>query len=199
VGDAFAAARRAALDGDRGTALDLAARARILCAHRRGPAGVAVWNRYVESWILGDAQPRRDYSGRAVLATRNDPRTGIVNGDAGMLVRVPQPDGTAGPLRAAFRRGDDIRDYAPAELDELDTAFAITIHKSQGSEYDTVVLIQPPSDSPLVTRELLYTAVTRTSRQLVVVGSEASIRRAVERPTSRVTGLEVALSEPDGG
>jgi exodeoxyribonuclease V alpha subunit len=70
----------------------------------------------------------------------------------------------------------------------------MTIHKSQGSEYETVVVVHPPSESPLVSRELLYTAVTRASRRLVVVGSAASIRRAVDTPSRRVTGLTRALT-----
>jgi exodeoxyribonuclease V alpha subunit len=193
VGDVFAEARLAAQQGDRSRALVLAGSARILCAHRRGPAGVATWNRHVEDWLLGEGRSRRDYSGRAVLATRNDPRTGIVNGESGILVRALGPDGERGPLRAAFQRGDAISDFAPAELDELDTAFAMTIHKSQGSEYDTVVVVHPPSASPLISRELLYTAVTRAKHRLVVVASEASIRTAVETPTRRVTGLASAL------
>jgi exodeoxyribonuclease V alpha subunit len=193
VGDTFGAARTAAQQGDGRQALDLAARARILCAHRRGPAGVAVWNQHVQMWLLGEAQPRRDFSGRLVLATRNDLRTGIVNGEAGILVRVSRGDGATSGMRVVFRRGEAQRAFAPAELDELETAFAMTIHKSQGSEYDTVVLIHPPSDSPLVTRELLYTAVTRASRRLVVVGSAASIVKAVETTTRRVTGLADAL------
>ena len=192
VGGPFAAARAAAQNGNSMAALDAAGEARILCAHRRGPAGVAMWNHHVESWLLDDPNSQ-EYAGRAVLATRNDPRTGIVNGDAGVLVRMARSDGSTGVLRAVFRRGDAIRDFAPAELDDLDTAFAVTIHKSQGSEYDTVVVVHPPSDSPLVARELLYTAVTRSSRRLVIIGSKESIRRAVDTPTRRVTGLIAAL------
>ena len=105
------------------------------------------------------------------------------------MVRVRRSDGGPGALRVVFRRGDAVRDFAPAELDELDTAFATTIHKSQGSEHDTVVVVHPPSDSPLVRRELLYTAVTRASRRLLIVASAASVERAVETPTRRVTGL----------
>lgn len=197
VASAFEGARDAAERGDAAAALGAAASARILCAHRHGPAGAAVWNRHVETW-LHDGAPRnpRAYAGRIILATRNDARTGVVNGDAGVLVGAVAPDGADGALgvlRAVFRRGDAFRDFSPAELDDLDTAFAMTVHKSQGSEYDTVVVIHPPADSPLIGRELLYTAVTRASRRLVIVGSPESIRRAVENPTRRVTGLTAAL------
>ena len=121
IGDTFAAARTAAKQGNGVIALDVMATARILCAHRTGPAGVATWNQRVESWLLGESQRRHDFSGRAVLATRNDQRTGIVNGEAGIMVRVRRPDGGLGALRVVFRRGDAVRDFAPAELDELDT------------------------------------------------------------------------------
>ena len=81
--------------------------------------------------------------------------------------------------RAVFRRAGELVTFDLAELDAVETAYALTVHKSQGSEYDTVAVVHPPADSPLVSRELLYTAVTRTASRLVVVGSAASIRRAV--------------------
>ena len=92
-----------------------------------------------------------------------------------------------------FRRGGDLVTFDLAELDAVDTAYALTVHKSQGSEYDTVAVVHPPADSPLVSRELLYTAVTRTASQLVVVASVAAVRQAVLTPTRRVTGLADAL------
>ena len=127
-------------------------------------------------------------AGRALLATRNDPRTGLVNGDHGVLVR------TGRGVRAVFRRDGELVAFDLAELDAVETAYALTVHKSQGSEYDTVAVVHPPADSPLVSRELLYTAVTRTAGQLVVVASVESIRRAVATPTRRVTGLADALT-----
>ena len=156
-----------------------------------GPFGVATWNELAEAFLAGgDAGTvgdRRLHAGRPLLATRNDPRTGLANGDPGVLVRV----GTAS--RAVFRRGGELVTFDLAELDAVETAYALTVHKSQGSEYDTVAVVHPPADSPLVSRELLYTAVTRTASQLVVVASVASIRRAVLTPTRRVTGLADAL------
>ncbi len=188
VGPAYAAARDAALAGDRGAALDGVAAARILCGHRRGPFGVAAWNESVEAF-LGSATKagRAPVAGRALLATRNDPRTGLVNGDHGVLVR------TGAGVRAVFRRNGELVAFDLAELDAVETAYALTVHKSQGSEYATVAVVHPPADSPLVSRELLYTAVTRTAGQLVVVASVESIRRAVTTPTHRVTGLADAL------
>ena len=187
VGPSYTAARDAALSGDRDAALELVATARILCGHRRGPFGVAAWNESVEELLGGARVGRSPPPGRALLATRNDPRTGLVNGDHGVLVR----SGTG--VRAAFRRRGELVTFDLAELDAVDTAYALTVHKSQGSEYDIVAVVHPPADSPLVSRELLYTAVTRTAGDLVVVASVESIRRAVMTPTRRVTGLADAV------
>jgi exodeoxyribonuclease V alpha subunit len=191
VAPAYAAARRAALAGERSVAFESAGSARILCAHRRGPFGVAVWNDLVEQRVAGvDAAARgagRAVAGRVLLATRNDPRTGLVNGDHGVLV------GEGSAARAVFRRSGELAAFDPAELDAVETAYALTVHKSQGSEYGTVAVVHPPADSPLVSRELLYTAVTRSTSRLVLVASAAAIRRAVDTPTRRVTGLAAAL------
>ncbi|WP_116996080.1 exodeoxyribonuclease V subunit alpha [Desertimonas flava] len=191
VAPAFADAHRAAAAGERDAALAALDPVRILCAHRRGPFGVETWNDHAERWLFERPPSVRDYVGRPLLATRNDPRTGIVNGATGIVVAG------AGRLpRAVFRRGGETVDFAPAELDELETAYAMTVHKTQGSEYDAVVLIHPPADSPLAGRELLYTAITRSSRRLVVVASAAAIRRAVTNPARRLTGLSEALAAP---
>jgi exodeoxyribonuclease V alpha subunit len=190
VGPAYSAARDGALAEDPDAAYAAAGRARILCGHRRGPFGVATWNDVAEARVTGhDAgTERRAPAGRPLLATRNDPRTGLANGDPGVLVRV----GTA--QRAVFRRAGELVTFDLAELDAVETAYALTVHKSQGSEYDTVAVVHPPADSPLVSRELLYTAVTRTAARLVVVGSVESIRRAVLTPNRRVSGLADALT-----
>ena len=99
------------------------------------------------------------------------------------------PDG----IRAAFRIADEVHEFAPSQLEQVETAFAMTIHKSQGSEYPTVVVVLPPATSPLIGRELLYTAVTRTTRRLVVVGTAAAVIAAVQTPARRTTGLTGAL------
>jgi exodeoxyribonuclease V alpha subunit len=88
---------------------------------------------------------------------------------------------------------------SPAQLAEVETSFATTIHKSQGSEYDLVVVVLAPATSPILGRELLYTAVTRTKSRLVVVGTEEAIVEAVHRPSRRVTGLEAALMAGESG
>ena len=88
---------------------------------------------------------------------------------------------------------DEVQFFSPSQFDQLDTAFAITIHKSQGSEFDHVVVIMPPVESRLATRELLYTAVTRASKKVTIVGSEASLRQAVKTAVQRASGLPARL------
>ena len=183
------AARDAATSGDASGALVHVGAQRVLCAHRRGPFGVAEWSRTVRGWVQGPLD--RPAPGDVVLATRNDARTGTNNGDTGVLVDRD------GALVAAFARGAAAIERAPAQIAGLEAAYAMTVHKSQGSEYDTVALIHPPESSPLVGRELLYTAVTRAARRLVIVADDAAVRRAVLTPARRVTGLVDALdTEP---
>jgi len=192
---ALTAAAHAARAGAAADALGHFANVRVLCAHRTGRHGAEYWNRAIEQWLLeavdgaGHGRPARFYPGRGLLATRNDQRQRVANGDTGIV--IVHPDG----VRAAFGTADGLRVLAPAQLERVDTAFATTIHKSQGSEFDTVVVILPPAGSPLVGRELLYTAITRSSRRLVVVGSEAAVAACIRSPSRRVTGLTAALAE----
>jgi exodeoxyribonuclease V alpha subunit len=188
----IAAARTAARNGRTRAALDAMSSVRILCAHRRGRFGADAWNSLVETWVLDGAPGRRNFAGRALLVTRNDLRNGLSNGDSGVMVTTP--DGVA----AAFAFGDEIRTFAPAQLQDVETAFATTVHKSQGSEYDTVVVVLPPPGSPLARRELLYTAVTRATRRVVVVGSVESLVTSVTTRTPRASGLVEALTTREG-
>lgn len=196
---ALAAAAAAARAGRAAEALGHFATVRVLCAHRTGRHGAEHWNRAIENWLLDDVngaghgRPPRFYPGRALLATRNDQRQQVANGDTGIVISDP-----AG-VRAAFGTADGLRVLAPAQLERVDTAFATTIHKSQGSEFDTVVVVLPPAGSPLAGRELLYTAITRSSRRLVVVGTEAAIVACITTPSRRVTGLAAALATANTG
>ena len=181
--------RAAAEVGDAEQALQHFSEARILCAHRLGPFGVSTWNQLAERWLCGGSDPGTTwYVGRPLLATRNDASLGLSNGDTGVVVR----DGEH--LVAVFDTALGIVRFDPVQLDDVDTAYAITVHKSQGSEYDTVVMILPPVTSPLVGRELLYTGITRAKQRLLVVGSSAVVRLSVETPTRRMTGLTRSLT-----
>jgi exodeoxyribonuclease V alpha subunit len=94
---------------------------------------------------------------------------------------------------AAFERGGEVVYVSPTRLAAVETVYAMTVHKAQGSQFDTVAVLLPAPDSSILTRELLYTAVTRAQRKLFVAGTEASVRAAVERPIARASGLRQAL------
>ncbi|MDY6997968.1 MAG: exodeoxyribonuclease V subunit alpha [Actinomycetota bacterium] len=174
--------RQAAVLGDAVAALTVLDEHRLLCAHRRGPFGVAVWNRRVEGW-LADAtgQPLWApwYAGRPVLVTANDYGLGVYNGDAGVVVASPHG------LRAHIGSAD----FATSRLGQVETMFAMTIHKSQGSQADEVTVLLPPPESRLLTRELFYTALTRARKRVRVIGPESSVRAAVGRRAARASGL----------
>ena len=108
--------------------------------------------------------------------TANDYDMGLFNGDTGVIVNGP--DG----VRAAFARGETPALYSPVRLDSIQTVHAMTVHRAQGSQFKSVSFVVPPPESPLLTRELLYTAVTRATDQVHVIGAEAAIRRAVVAP-----------------
>ena len=184
----------AARGGDAPTALRQLASFRLLCAHRHGPLGVAQWTEAVESWLRErltgfEPGPQR-YAGLPLLATRNDYELALHNGDTGVVVR-----GADGELRAVFDAGGDTVELAPSRLADVEPLFATTVHKSQGSEFEVAALLLPEPDSPLLSRELLYTAVTRARSSLVLCGSEESVREAVARPAGRASGLRELLWE----
>ena len=97
---------------------------------------------------------------------------------------------------AAFERGGRVLEIAPSRLSAVETVFAMTVHKSQGSQFDTAAVVLPPPSSRLLTRELLYTAVTRARTRLIVAGTEEAIRAAVARPVARASGLRERLWGP---
>ena len=180
----------AARGGDAAGALAAMADVQVLCAHRRGPHGVARWRSEIEHWLVEEVSgynPSGWYAGRPLLVTANDRQLDLYNGDTGVVI----DDG--GQLRCAFERRGAIVHVAPARLAAVETMYAMTIHKSQGSQFGEVVVILPDETSPILTRELLYTAVTRAERAVTVVGTEASVRAAVDRPVSRASGLRDRL------
>jgi exodeoxyribonuclease V alpha subunit len=185
------ATRKAATVGDVPSALAAMDRHRLLCAHRRGPFGVARWSSEVERWLSetepGYADDGEWYLGRPLLVTANDYELGLFNGDTGVVVDTP--DG----VRVAFASGAQPTLFAPVRLDAVQTVHAMTVHRAQGSQFECVSFIVPPPDSPLLTRELLYTAVTRATQRVQVFGSEEAIRRAVLRPANRASGLRSRL------
>lgn len=167
---------------------------RVLCAVRRGPYGVENLNRLIREILsqaglfgLADAC----YRGRPVMVTRNDYNLKLFNGDIGLT----WPDSEAGAeMRVFFPAADGrMRRVLPARVPLHETAFAMTVHKSQGSEFERVLLILPENDSPVLTRELLYTGLTRARASVEIWASEKILRSAISRRVERTSGLRDAL------
>ena len=182
----------AARRGDAATAIGALGEFRLLCAHRRGPEGVAGWMQHVEDWLRAEVPGfltgSEWYVGRPLIVTENDYGLRLYNGDTGVVVEAGD-----GRLVAAFERSGGVAEVSPTRLAAVDTVYAMTVHKSQGSQFQTVAFIVPAVGSRLLTRELLYTAVTRAQEKLILVGAEDPIRSAVGRPISRASGLRGAL------
>lgn len=184
------AVRSAALAGDADAALAAMDTHRLLCAHRDGPYGVAHWNRLTERLLSDHDQAvwQEWYAGRPILVTANDYGLGLFNGDTGVVVR--EGDRLRGVIAGV---GSHLR-LATARLGAVETLHAMTIHKSQGSQVGEVTLLLPPEDSPLLTRELFYTAVTRAKERVHVVGTPEAVVAAVQRRAQRATGLTPRLA-----
>jgi exodeoxyribonuclease V alpha subunit len=182
----------AAREGDAMTALDALEGFRLLCAHRRGPEGVWAWTTHIERWLEVEVEGFKGregwYLGRPLIVTENDYSLDLFNGDIGVVVK-----GAVRPMEAAFRRGDAVLPVSTARLAAVDTVYAMTVHKSQGSQFNVVAFMLPSADSRILTRELLYTAVTRARERLILVGTEELIRSAIDRPITRASGLRQAL------
>lgn len=160
---------------------------RVLCAHREGPYGVRHWSRRALEWIgaaSGRAlDPDRRYPGQPLLVTETDYDAGLSNGDTGVVLRRGEG------LVAAFDRGATPLLVHPSRLSAVRTVYAMTIHRSQGSQYATVSIVLPEETSAILTRQLLYTAITRARRRVRIIGSEDVVRAAVERQALRASGL----------
>ena len=159
---------------------------KVLAATRHGAFGLYRWNEAIEARI-GDRLedfPLRNawYVGRPIIVNRNDNLNRIYNGDVGVVVDVGRP-------MVALVDGPEYRYVPPTQLDDVDTWWAMTIHKSQGSEFDHVIVSLPLAPSPILTRELLYTALTRARQRVTVVASEEAIASAISRPARRSSGL----------
>jgi exodeoxyribonuclease V alpha subunit len=178
-------------------ALESLGRLCVLCAHRRGPLGSARLNLDIERWLTaaGKIDARGEwYAGRPVIVTENDYQVGLFNGDIGVtLPSKGSPDG----FRVVFPCADSpgFRAFSPGRLPPHETVFAMTVHKSQGSEFDRVVLVLPPRASRILTRELFYTGLTRAREHLTVVGPARVIRDGIEERIRRASGLGEILWE----
>jgi len=186
---AGAAVAEAAQAGEGRAALAALGSFRLLCAHRRGPYGVSAWTDHVERWLAAAvddfARGTGWYVGRPLLVTENDYGLSVFNGDTGVVVA----HGDGGGVRAVFARRGDLLELSPQRLGSVDTVYAMTVHKAQGSQFDQIAVLLPEPTSPILTRELLYTAITRARRRLILAGTEETVRVAVQRPITRASGL----------
>jgi exodeoxyribonuclease V alpha subunit len=191
------ALRAEAAAGDPLRAVAVLDQHRLLCAHRDGPWGVGHWNRAVERGLaehtglpIGGGWGQEWYAGRPLLLTSNDYGLDLFNGDTGVVVA----DGDG--VRAAIATPYGPRLLSTSRLTDVDTMHAMTVHKSQGSQAAAVTVLLPPDDSPLLTRELFYTALTRAQDKVTVVATHDAVRLAVGRPAHRASGLAERLAHP---
>lgn len=168
---------------------------RILCAVREGDWGVSGLNQVIERHLhqLGHINSRNEwYSGRPVMITRNDYGTGVFNGDIGMTL----PDFSKDKVqRVYFLDGDKLRHVLTSRLRHVETAFAMTVHKSQGSEFQHTVMVLPAEASPVITRELIYTGITRAKQNFSLLTPVSGVlSHAIGRLTLRASGLQEELN-----
>jgi len=175
----------AAQAGDGDQAVRALERHRLLCAHREGSFGTGYWQqavrRHLASLLPGYAPEVGQYPGQPLIVTRNSDV--VSNGDVAVIVR------SGGRLLAAVDRGGHAELVNPLLLDAAQELHAMTIHKSQGSQFERVSVILPPQGSPLLTRELLYTAVTRAESGVQLYGSPEALRKAIGTRARRASGL----------
>ena len=179
--------------GDVSASLDTLDAHRLLCAHRLGPRGVRHWSDAIERWLLADdpaLAPRLDgrYAGQPLLVTANDYENGLFNGDTGVV--VAQGD----DLVAAFRRGGVPVTLPLVRLSDVSPLHAMTVHRAQGSQFAEVTVLLPFAASPLATRQTFYTAITRASSAVRLIGSADAVRACITRRAARATGLRDRLA-----
>jgi exodeoxyribonuclease V alpha subunit len=167
---------------------------RILCAVRDGEWGVAGLNTAIEEKLESLRLIRRGgewYVGRPVMVTRNDYGTRVFNGDIGLTLADPDRSGS---LRVYFLEGDEVRSVLATRLRDVETAFAMTVHKSQGSEFRHTVLVLPQDRGGIIARELVYTGITRASGEFTLITpAGAGLAQAIARRTHRASGLRALL------
>ncbi|RDS80875.1 exodeoxyribonuclease V subunit alpha [Dyella monticola] len=187
--------------------LDAFNRFQVLCAVRRGPFGTERLNRDIAAILLAAGLIDTDrgwYEGRPVMMTRNDYSLGLMNGDVGVTLRMRGADGelrlyVAFPMtrgssfNAPLDEDAQVRCVLPSRLDDVETVFAMTVHKSQGSEFEHTALVLPDDAPAVLTRELLYTGITRARRWLSLIGTRAVIDHALSQQTRRYSGLAARL------
>ncbi len=166
-------------------AVDALMQFRVLCAHRRGPLGIEAINRLLVE------RHRARHCPIPILITENSPEVSLYNGDMGVL--WPEADSSLGQQAHVRSADGELRSFSLRRLPAFELAFATTVHKSQGSEVNEVAFVLPGLNSPLLTRELLYTAITRARTHCTIFGTKEALVRACERKSRRLSGLAAQL------
>ncbi|MFI3273338.1 exodeoxyribonuclease V subunit alpha [Vibrio sp.] len=182
--------------------LDLFSQCRLLCSIREGDFGVKGLNHRIERALAARrlVNPHNDelwYHGRPVMVTRNDHGLGLYNGDIGicMLEADSNQSDSTPRLKVYFELPDgSVKAVLPSRVPDHETAYAMTIHKSQGSEFDLTLMILPPDFSPILTRELIYTGITRAKKRLMMFSDTNVLKRGIKVKTERVSGLGSRLT-----
>ncbi|MCK5268926.1 MAG: ATP-binding domain-containing protein, partial [Spirochaetes bacterium] len=181
------------------SALELFKKFKILCAVKIGSFGVNTVNRFIEQVLSqeGLIEPysltsNPWYRGRPILITRNDYNLELFNGDIG--ITLPVPGSNSKELYVYFSgNSGELRRFLPYRLPEHETVFAMTVHKSQGSEFENVLFILPNRDYPVLSRELFYTGITRARKNVWIWGTEEVLKATISRKIERRSGLKDAL------
>lgn len=180
--------------------LDAFSHFQLLCAVRRGPFGTEAWNARIAKLLHEQNLIETEhgwYEGRPIIITHNDYALGLMNGDIGIALRVPDDTGVL-RLRVAFPSASGMRFLPHTRLGAFEPAYALTVHKSQGSEFAHAALILPDEDTAVVTRELVYTAITRAKTRFSLFASPAALTSAIERRTRRRSALALRLANDPG-
>lgn len=172
---------------------------RVLCALRQGAFGVAGLNQQIAEGLLQARlieKAKGWYEGRPVMVTRNDYGLGLMNGDIGIALNMPEEGGVGVNLRAVFRLSDgSLKVVATSRMTEVETVYAMTVHKSQGSEFSHVALVLPDRPNPILTRELIYTGITRARHWFTLLAPDLSLLpSAISRQVQRSGGLGELLN-----
>lgn len=178
--------------------LDTFAKAQVLCAIREGELGVEGINEAIKKALIRrELLPHSEhpwYVGRPIMVTRNDPNLGIFNGDIGICLRSETGDGDV-QLKVYFIMPDgEVKSFLPSRIPEHQSVFAMTVHKSQGSEFEHTIMLLPSHYTPVITRELIYTGVTRAKGRFSLYATPDVFLQGVKTRTRRVSGLSARLS-----
>jgi len=158
---------------------------RVLCATRHGPNGILNINQSIENYYR---HTKQNYHGQPIIIKRNDYHLNLFNGDIGIIFNI------AGQQKAIFLNATgQRREFWPNRLPEYETVYAMTIHKSQGSEFEQVLMILPEQFSPVLTRQLIYTGITRAGKTISIWGNEQIFKQAIATDVNRASGLTEQL------